>query len=74
MNDMTPTQKSPLEQFSAGEISRRQLGNLLGQPISFGDMLVQLHDHHLPLPQYGRTCNPAGVELIKSWAERNRDG
>jgi hypothetical protein len=74
MNDMAPIQKSPLERFSAGEISRRELGNLLGQPISFGDMLMQLHAEKLPLPQYGRTYNPNGVELIRKWAERNRDG
>ncbi len=73
MNDMTPV-TTPLQRFSAGEISRRELGNLLGEPISFGDMLIQLHEHNLPLPQYGRPYNPTGVELIRKWAERNRDG
>ena len=73
MNDMTPV-KSPLERFSAGEISRVELGKLIGHPISFGDMLMQLHEHHLPLPRYGRSFNPEGVELIRQLAERNKDG
>lgn len=73
MSEM-PHTATPLQRFSAGEISRRELGNLLGQPISFGDMLMQLHEHNLPLPQYGLTYNPTGVELIKKWAERNCDG
>ena len=74
MNDMTPIQKSPLERFSAGEISRIELGKLLGEPISFGDMLMQLHEHHLPLPRYGRPFNPEGVELIRQLASLNING
>lgn len=66
--------KTPLERFSAGEISRLELGNLLGAPISFGDMLLKLHEHGLPLPRYGKTFNPEGVELIRKWAARNNDG
>ena len=69
MNDMTP-----IKRFSAGQISRRELGNLLGAPISFGDMLMMLHTHNLPLPQYGKCYNPEGVELIRRWAERRIDG
>ena len=68
MNDM-----APIERFSAGEISRRELGNLLGAPISFGDTLMMLHKHNLPLPQYGKCYNSEGVELIKRWAERRKD-
>ena len=75
MNDMTPIAKSsPIERFSAGEISRHELGNLLGEPISFGDTLMMLHELHLPLPQYGKSYNPDGVTLIRKWAERNKDG
>ena len=69
MNDMTP-----IKRFSAGQISRRELGNLLGAPISFGDTLMMLHEHNLPLPQYGKCYNPEGVELIRRWAERKIDG
>ncbi len=74
MNDMTPIQKTPLERFSAGEISRIDLGKLLGEPISFGDMLMMLHAEKLPLPRYGRPFNPKGIELIRQLASRNVDG
>jgi hypothetical protein len=72
MNDMTPL-KTPLQRFSAGEISRIELGKLLGQPVSFGDMLMMLHKHSLPLPRYGRPFNPKGIELIKRLAGKNAD-
>lgn len=75
MNDMAAISKpTPLERFSAGEISRIELGKLMGESISFGDMLMLLHEAHLPLPQYGKPCNPDGVELIRKWAERNANG
>jgi hypothetical protein len=66
--------KTPLERFSAGEISRVELGKLLGEPISFGDMLMQLHKHKLPLPRYGRSFNPEGVELIRKLSSRKTNG
>lgn len=74
MNDTTSIQQTPLERFSAGEISRIELGKLLGAPISFGDMLMQLHEHNLPLPRYGKPFNPEGIALIKYWAEKNKNG
>jgi hypothetical protein len=74
MNEMSPIPATPLKRFSDGEISRRDLAKLLGEPISFGDMLMMLHEHHLPLPHYGKPFNPQGVELIRKWADRNRDG
>ena len=69
MSDMTP-----IERFSAGEISRIELGRLLGEPISFGDTLMMLHAQGLPLPQYGRAFNPEGVDLIRTFAEQNGNG
>ena len=66
MNDMTPIAKSsPIERFSAGEISRRELGSLLGEPISFGETLMMLHAQNLPLPRYGRPFNPKGIEKLR---------
>jgi hypothetical protein len=73
MNDMTPI-KSPLERFSAGEISRRELGNLIGQPLSFGEMLMKLHEHSLPLPRYGRPFNPEGIEALRKALRQARRG
>jgi hypothetical protein len=70
MNDMTPF-KTPLQRFSTGEISRIELGRLMGKPVAFGDMLGMLHEAHLPLPRYNRPLNPAGMALLKSALERN---
>ena len=65
MNDMTPNQKVSLERFSAGKITRRELGNLMGEPISFGETLMKLHEHNLPLPRYGRPFNAQGMEALR---------
>lgn len=66
MNDTPPLAKStPLERFSAGEITRRQLGDLLGQPVSFGETLMMLRQQNLPLPRYGRSFNAQGIEALR---------
>lgn len=64
MNDVTPI-STPLQRFSAGEITRRELGHLLGEPISFGETLMMLHEHNLPLPRYGRPFNAEGIEALR---------
>lgn len=74
MNDMTPIQKSPLERFSAGEITRRQLGHLLDEQISFGEALMKLHEHNLPLPRYGRPFNAKGIEALRMALRQARGG
>jgi hypothetical protein len=67
MSNMTPMQKpSPLERFSAGEISRSELGHLLGHDISFGETLAMLHEHGLPLPRYGRPFSPEGIMRLRA--------
>ncbi len=71
MNDLTPATRATLERFSAGEISRIELGQLIGEPISFGDMLAMLHQAHLPLPRYGRPFNPVAIRLVKELAIKN---
>ena len=66
MHDVTPIAKSsPIERFSAGEITRRELGNQLGEPITFGETLMLLHENNLPLPRYGRPFNPKGIEKLR---------
>lgn len=62
---------TPIERFSAGEISRIELGRLLGAPISFGDTLAMLHAENLPLPNYRRAYNPRAVQLIRESATRH---
>jgi hypothetical protein len=75
MNDMIPMQKpSPLERFSAGEITRRELGDLLGEPISFGETLMKLHEYNLPLPRYGRPFNAQGIEALRMALRQVRRG
>jgi hypothetical protein len=74
MNDMTPIQKSPLERFSAGEISRIDVARLTGEHLSFGKLLGQLHDARLPLPRYSRALNPAGMGLLREILDQNRNG
>lgn len=54
-----------LKRFSAGEISRVELGRLMGKPVSFGEMLGMLHEKGLPLPRYGRPFNPEGIKLLR---------
>ncbi len=65
---------SALQRFSAGEISRSELGRLMGAPVSFGDVLMMLHKEKLPLPRYGRPFNPDGIALIQQLAQRNNNG
>ncbi len=75
MNDMTPIpNRTPLDRFSAGEITRQELGDLLGEPISFGETLMKLHEAHLPLPQYGKPYNAEGIEIVRQLAERKSNG
>jgi hypothetical protein len=64
MNDMTPI-ATPLQRFSAGEISRVEFGRLIQTDVSFGDVLMMLHDAQLPLPRYGRPFNPEGINLLR---------
>lgn len=66
MNDMTPIQKSPLERFSAGEITRPEFGHLLDEPVSFGETLMLLHEYKLPMSRYGRPFNPKGIEALRA--------
>jgi hypothetical protein len=73
MNDMTPI-KSPLERFSAGEITRRELGHLLGEPISFGETLIMLHQQNLPLPRYGHAFNADGIEALRNAFRQAKNG
>jgi hypothetical protein len=73
MNDMTPT-ATPLQRFSAGEITRRELGSLLGEPISFGETLMMLHEQNLTLPQYGKPYNGEAIEIVRQLALRKSHG
>jgi hypothetical protein len=59
-----------LEAYSRGEISRTEIERRLDRAVSFGDLLMALHAHHLPLPRYPSDPDSPGVQLIKRLAER----
>jgi hypothetical protein len=72
---------SPIASFSVGEITRRELGDLLGEPISFGETLMKLHEHklplhehNLPLPRYGKPFNAKGIEALRVALRQARGG
>ncbi len=75
MNNTTSiAEVSPIKRFSAGEILRREFENPLGAPLSFGDTLMMLHEHNLPLPRYGRSFNPKGIKLLREALRRQKHG
>lgn len=59
-----------LEAFSRGEITRKEIEEQTGEAVSFGTLLGQLHQHHLPLPRVPTDPQSPGVQLIRKLAER----
>jgi len=66
----TEIDRSLLEAYSRGEISRRDISARLQMEVSFGDLLGALHAHGLPLPRFPAHPDSAGVKLIRRLAER----
>jgi hypothetical protein len=62
--------RSLLEAYSRGEISRRDISDRMQIEIGFGDLLAALHSHGLPLPRFPSHPDSVGVKLIKRLAER----
>ncbi len=62
--------RSLLEAYSRGEISRRDISDRMRKEIGFGDLLGALHAHGLPLPRFPSDPDSVGVKLIKRLAER----
>jgi hypothetical protein len=62
--------RSLLEAYSRGEISRRDISDGMRKEIGFGDLLAELHANGLPLPRFPSHPDSAGVKLIKRLAER----
>ena len=59
-----------LESYSRGEMTRREIGERTGAEISFGFLLGQLHEHGLPLPRIPSDPQSPGVRLVKELVER----
>jgi hypothetical protein len=63
-------ERSLLEAYSRGEITRREIEERTDQKISFGTLLGLLHEHGLPLPRVPSDPQSPGVQLLKQLAER----
>lgn len=70
---IAPDALAALKRFSAGEITRRELGLCLGEPVSFGDTLMLLYQHGLPVPRYGRPFNPKGMNALREALRKVRN-
>ena len=66
----TKIDRSLLEAYSRGEISRRDISARLDMEVGFGDLLMALHAHGLPLPRFPAHPDSEGVKLIRRLAER----
>ena len=65
-----PIDRSLLEAYSRGEISRREISDRMQTEVGFGDLLAALHANRLPLPRFPSHPDSVGVKLIKRLAER----
>jgi hypothetical protein len=66
--------RSLLEAYSRGEISRRDISNKMDAEVRFGDLLAALHAEKLPLPRFPAHPDSPGVKLIRRLAERAARG
>jgi hypothetical protein len=66
--------RSLLEAYSCGEISRRDISNKMDVEVRFGDLFMALCEVDLPLPRFPCDRSSPGVQLIKRLAERAARG
>lgn len=59
-----PIERSLLEAYSRGEITRREIEERLGQAVRFGALLGELHANGLPLPRVPSDPNSPGRRLL----------
>lgn len=59
-----------LEAYSQGLVTRHEIQEQVGAPVSFGFLLGQLHTRDLPLPRFPSDRNAPGVDLVRRLAER----
>jgi len=62
--------RSLLEAYSRGEISRRDISNRMDIEVRFGDLFMALREVDLLLPRFPSDRNSPGVQLVKRLAER----
>lgn len=66
----TVTERQLLEAYSRGELTRHEIEERTGAPLSFGELLLGLHRQGLPLPRIQSDQQSDGVALIKRLVER----
>ncbi len=66
----TPVDRHLLEAYSRGELTRNEIQDRIGRPLSFGQLLLHLHQEDLPLPRIRTDPRSEGVQLIKRLVER----
>lgn len=64
------TEHDILQEYSEAKISRIEVGRRLGEPIGFGDLLMKLHEHQLPLPRFPRDPASPAVDLVYRLCEQ----
>ena len=62
---MSAAPHSILLAFSRGRASRRDVADALGEPVSFGRLLMLLGEHGLPLPRYRSDPDSPGRKLLR---------
>jgi hypothetical protein len=66
----TDIERHLLEAYSRGELTRHEIEDRIGVPLSFGELLLGLHRHGLPLPRIPSEPRSDGVRLIRQLVER----
>ena len=62
--------KSLVEAYSQGKMTRREIQDQTDQIIGFGFLLGQLHKYNLPLPRFPVDRQSEGVQLIKQLTQK----
>lgn len=67
---MTEIPQELTEAYSKGDLSRRDIGERVGRPVGFGELLALLHERRLPLPRYPSDPHSPGVPMIERLSAR----
>ncbi len=63
--------KTLVEAYSRGEITRHEMQDKTNQIIGFGFLLGQLHYYNLPLPRFPVDANSEGYRFVKQFMEQS---
>lgn len=54
-----------LRAYSKGQLTRRELAERIGEPLTFGQVLQELQETGLPLPRIPSDPRSAGVQVVR---------